>query len=112
LIIEECDADWFHTLATTFSNLLDVRFVAQHVLRTGEFSVTYQTLKQLEVGYRQLVRRVDAEISRRSLGTAVPGKHRGLHLDGRIIWDQQGHDRDLWPLFSPKDGYRKEIFEL
>jgi hypothetical protein len=52
LIIEGMNAWWYHTLATRYHNSLDVKFLAQHVLRLGELEVKYETRGNLGVEFR------------------------------------------------------------
>lgn len=110
LIIEDIDAKWYQALAARFPESLDVRFLAQHVLRQGELRVTYDSHISLGDGYRTLVSQVDAEISRRLAGTSVQRDHRSRHIDGRIskspISAVRFHRTD-----PTADGYRKEVLK-
>ena len=51
LIIEDIDAEWYQALAARFPGSLDVRFLAQHVLRQGELRATYDSHEYLRDGY-------------------------------------------------------------
>lgn len=83
LIIEDIDAVWFHALAAPYAESLDVKFLAQHVLRLGELRATYKTHYGLGDGYRALVARVDAELSRRITHTTTVPRH-CCHIDGHV----------------------------
>ena len=111
LIIEDIDAMWYQALAARFPESLDVRFLAQHVLRQGELRATYDYTLPLYDEYRTLVSRVDAEISRRLSGTSVQRDHRSRHIDGQIsrYIIKTGRSRRTDPT---ADGYRKEVLEL
>jgi hypothetical protein len=109
LIIEDIDAGWFQALATQFPASLDIRFLAQHVLRMGEVKATYDSHDSLRDGYRTLVGRVDAEISRRLPGTTVNSDSHSQHIDGYVA--RYGIDSGpVWTTAPGKDGYRWEVF--
>lgn len=109
LIIEDFDAVWFRVLATRFSASLDVRFLAQHVLRMGELKATYGGLNSLCDGYRTLVSRVDAEIWRRLSGTTIDRDHHYQHIDG--WFSRYGINAGPVRMTAPEvDGYRLEGF--
>lgn len=84
LIIEDIDATWLHTLGTRYPESLDVKFLAQHVLRLGGLEATYDTHNYLGDGYRALVKRVDAQIPRKLPGNTVRDDYRGHHIDVHI----------------------------
>ena len=84
LIIEDIDAYWFQALATRYPASLDVRFVAQHVLRQGGLSATYDSHEHLREAYQTLVSRVDAGISRRQSDTTAYKDLHCRHINGRI----------------------------
>jgi len=84
LIIEDIDAYWFQALATRYPASLDVRFLAQHALRQGDLEAAYDFPGSLLSGYKLLVSRVDAEISRRQLGTTVYRDPHRRHIN-RVI---------------------------
>jgi hypothetical protein len=108
LIIEDIDAEWDQALAARFPGSLDVRFLAQHVLRQGELRATYDSHESLRDEYTTLVSRVDAEISRRLSGTAVHRDNRSRHIDGQISRPivKVGPVHQTTP---KANGYRKEV---
>jgi hypothetical protein len=109
LIIEDIDAVCFHALTTRFPASLDVRFLAQHVLRLGELKATYDFYDSLCDEYRTLVSRVDAEIWRRLPDTTVNRDHQCQHIDG--FFRRYGTDIGPLQMTAPEvDGYRLEGF--
>jgi hypothetical protein len=109
LIVEDIDAGYFQALTTQYPASLDVRFLAQHVLRMGELATTYEFHDSLRDEYRALVSRVDAEISRRLPGTTVDGNSHCRHIDGFV--SRYGiNSRPVQTAASGKDGYRLEMF--
>jgi hypothetical protein len=109
LIIEGMNAWWYHTLATRYHNSLDVKFLAQHVLRLGELEVKYETRGNLGVEYMKLVGRVDAEISRRVSGSRVPKDYRSRHMDVYIYPSTEKYLDATGKMITPGvDGYRGE----
>lgn len=109
LMIEDFDAKWFQALATRFPASLDVRFLAQHVLRMGELKASYDLHNSLFDGYKNLVSRVDAEISRRLAGTTADSDRHSRHIDGRVA--RYGHDAGpVHTAASGVDGYRLKQF--
>jgi hypothetical protein len=109
LIIEDIDARWFQTLATLFPTSLDVRFLAQHVLRVGELKATYDSHDSLSDGYRMLVSRVSAEISRRLPVTAVYRDYSCRHIDGYVT--KYGINAvPVHTIYPGEHGYRWEQF--
>lgn len=108
LIIGDINAEWYHALAARFPKSLDVRFLAQHVLRQGELRAIYDSPESLRDGYKTLVDRVDAEISRRLSGTTVHRDHRSRHIDGQISRSivNAGPVHRTTPAAN---GYRKEV---
>ena len=109
MIIEDIDAECYQTLATRFPASLDVRFLAQHVLRLGDLKVTYDFNDSLENEYRTLVSRADAEISRRLSDTTVNRDPHRQHIDGRIA--KNGINARPVQSISPEGyEYRPETF--
>jgi hypothetical protein len=108
LIIEDLNAMWFQALVTRFPASLDVRFLAQHILRLGELKATYDFHNSLCEGYTTLVGLVDAEISRRLSGTTAHKDYYCRHIDGRVSRTVM-NDKDFVCIAAPKnDEYRLE----
>lgn len=111
LIIEEFDALWFHALAKQFPASLNVRFLAQHVLRLGELKATCDLHDSLCDGYKTLVSRVDAEISRRLTGPAANRDRHSQHINGSV--SRYGiNSGPLRMAITGVEGYRWEQFNV
>lgn len=65
LVIDDINAERFQAPATWFPKSLDVKFLAQHVLRLSELNATYRTHDGLVDECKALAAQVDAELSRR-----------------------------------------------
>lgn len=107
LIIEDIDASWFQVLAARFPASLDVRFLAQHVLRQGELKATYFHREFMYDSYRTLVSRVDAKIWRRLPPSCDPRNFRSRHIDGRIL-RTIAHAGPVQETNVPEHWYRNE----
>lgn len=96
-------------MAARFPASLNVRFLAQHVLRLGELKAIYDWHDSMPHGYETLVSRVDAEISRRLSDTAVNEDYDCQHIDGCVA--RHGiNDKSVQAAFLGAAGYRWERF--
>jgi hypothetical protein len=111
LIIEDIDAVWYHALAARCPSSLDVKVLAQHILRRGDLRTTYESLDYMGAEYSELVSEVDEEIWRRSSRSSASKNHHGFHIDGLVSrFDELTMGRTTIMTFYSYDGYRDEAF--
>lgn len=110
LIIEDIDAWWSQALITQFPASLDVRFLAQHIIRLGNLGTRYDLRNFQYEEYGMLVSRVDAEISRRLSRATVNRDLYCRHVDGHVA--RYGIDTGTIQMTARgKYGYRWERFD-
>jgi hypothetical protein len=111
LVIEDINAVWYHALAARCPSSLDVKVLAQHILRRGDLRTTNESLDYIGAEYSELVSEVGEGIWRRSSRSSVCKNHHGFHIDGLVSrFDELTMGPTTIKTFHSYDGYRDEAF--
>jgi hypothetical protein len=109
LIVEDINAELYHTLCARYSSSIDAEFLAQHVLRLADLRGTFNfDNDDFGRAFFKLGSHVRATLSRTYSGPP-DGQHlRGHHIFGEIEPQLVSKMRTCW---EPGPGYRSETFK-